>query len=105
MSTRSKSPGEASLFGRTRSSLLALLYGHADESFHLRQLVRTVGGGHGAVQRELSQLTNLGLIAILQIKKAQSIQKPRMIITNAQRVAVSIAVSWYTLPTPLRFPM
>ena len=25
--------------------------------------------------------------------------------TIAQRVAVSTAVSWYTLPTPLRFPM
>ena len=62
MSTLSRQPGETGLFGRTRSSLLALLYGHADESFHLRQLARTIGGGHGALQRELSHLTNLGLI-------------------------------------------
>jgi uncharacterized protein len=62
MSTISPRPREAGLFGRTRSSLLAVLYGHADESFHLRQLVRTIGGGHGALQRELSHLTNLGLI-------------------------------------------
>jgi hypothetical protein len=62
MSTISLQPGGTGLFGRTRSSLLALLYGHTDESFHLRQLVRTIGGGHGALQRELSHLTDLGLI-------------------------------------------
>ena len=50
------------LFGRTRSSLLAALYGHPGETFHLRQLVRAVGSGHGAVQRELAQLTEMGLI-------------------------------------------
>lgn len=62
MGTSSPRPREAGLFSRTRSSLLALLYGQADESFHLRQLVRTIGGGHGALQRELRHLTNLGLI-------------------------------------------
>ena len=30
---------------------------------------------------------------------------PSTISMIAQRVAVSIAVSWYTLPTPLRLPM
>src|SRR5271166_1356742 len=50
------------LFGRTRSALLAMLYGHADQSFYLRQLVRAVGAGHGALQRELKHLTEMGLI-------------------------------------------
>jgi predicted nucleotidyltransferase len=50
------------LFGRTRSSLLATLYGHAEESFYLRQLVRILGAGHGALQRELKQLHAMGLI-------------------------------------------
>lgn len=50
------------LFGRTRSALLALLYGHADQSFYLRQLVRAVGTGHGALQRELRHLTDIGLV-------------------------------------------
>ena len=50
------------LFGHTRSALLAMLYGHADESFYLRQLVREVGAGHGALQRELKHLTDMGLI-------------------------------------------
>jgi len=51
-----------SLFGRTRSSLLAVLYGHTDQSFYLRQLVREVRAGHGALQRELKHLTDMGLI-------------------------------------------
>jgi predicted nucleotidyltransferase len=51
-----------SLFGRTRGALLAVLYGHTNESFYLRQLARIVGSGHGAVQRELAQLTDLGLV-------------------------------------------
>src|SRR5271166_2625851 len=50
------------LFGRTRSALLAMLYGHAGQSFYLRQLVRAVGAGHGALQRELKHLTEMGLI-------------------------------------------
>jgi predicted nucleotidyltransferase len=55
-------PATSSLFGKTRSALLAILYGHADQSFHLRQLVRAVGAGHGAPQRELKHLTDMGLV-------------------------------------------
>jgi uncharacterized protein len=61
MSTTTSSPDRA-LFGRTRSALLALLFGHTDESFYLRQLIRAVGAGHGALQREIKQLTDMGLI-------------------------------------------
>ena len=53
---------DRSLFGRTRSVLLAMLYGHQDQQFYLRQLVRAVGAGHGALQREVKHLTDLGLI-------------------------------------------
>jgi predicted nucleotidyltransferase len=50
------------LFGRTRRVLLALLYGHADEAYYLRQIARTTGLGLGAVQRELQRLTAAGII-------------------------------------------
>jgi predicted nucleotidyltransferase len=50
------------LFGQTRTAILSLLYGHADESFYLRQLVRETGAGHGAIQREVKQLSDAGLI-------------------------------------------
>lgn len=52
----------ATLFGRTRQALLAKLYGHPDEAFYVRQLIRAVRGGLGAVQRELKELTQAGII-------------------------------------------
>jgi len=52
----------ATLFGKTRRALLAVLFGHPDESFYLRQLARTTGVGMGALQRELRQLTAAGII-------------------------------------------
>jgi predicted nucleotidyltransferase len=53
---------DAGLFGSTRSALLALLFGHTDQSFYVRQIARALGGGHGALQRELKHLTAMGLI-------------------------------------------
>lgn len=50
------------LFTKTRRAVLSLLYGHADESFYLRQIVRMTGAGLGPVQRELKQLTDTGII-------------------------------------------
>jgi predicted nucleotidyltransferase len=50
------------LFGKTRRAVLSLLYGHADETFYLRQVVKSAGSGMGAVQRELKALSNAGII-------------------------------------------
>ncbi len=50
------------LFGRTRGAILALLYGKADQSFYTRQIAREVDGSVGAVQRELENLSKVGLI-------------------------------------------
>ena len=50
------------LFGSTRREVLALLFGHPDERFYLREIVRAVGRGVGAVQRELKQLSDAGLV-------------------------------------------
>jgi predicted nucleotidyltransferase len=50
------------LFGRTRGALLAVLYGHVGESFYLRQLARRTDITLGAVQRELRQLVDAGLV-------------------------------------------
>ena len=50
------------LFGKTRRAVLALLYGHPDESFYLRQIARATGAGMGSLQRELKQLTVAGVI-------------------------------------------
>ncbi len=52
----------ATLFGKTRRAVLALLYSHADESFYLRQIARTADVGMGAVQREVKKLSKAGII-------------------------------------------
>ncbi len=50
------------LFGRTRGAVLALLYGRSDQSFYTRQIAREVNASVGAVQRELENLSKVGLI-------------------------------------------
>jgi len=50
------------LFGKTRQAVLALLYGRADSSFYTKQILDAVKSGRGAVQRELKNLTDTGII-------------------------------------------
>jgi uncharacterized protein len=50
------------LFGKVRSSVLALLFGRSRDSFYFREIERSVGMGRGAVQRELENLVNAGLV-------------------------------------------
>lgn len=52
----------ATLFGKTRRAVLALLYSHVEEPFYFRQIARTAGVGLGAVQRELKKLSEAGII-------------------------------------------
>ena len=52
----------ATLFGKTRRLILALLYAHSDEQFYLRRIVRETEAGLGPVQRELNRLTNAGIV-------------------------------------------
>ncbi len=63
MSTSGNSSNlSATLFGKTRRAVLSLLYSHTDEAFYLRQIARAAGVGLGAVQRELRQLSDAGII-------------------------------------------
>ena len=50
------------LFGKTRRAVLSLLYGQVEDAFYLRQIVRAAGAGLGAVQRELKQLSDAGIV-------------------------------------------
>ena len=54
------------LFGRTRNAVLALIYGRPDESFYVREIARTTGISPGAIQREVEQLAEAGLITRTQ---------------------------------------
>jgi predicted nucleotidyltransferase len=52
----------AALFGQTRRAVLALLYGHPDEAYYLRQLARLGKLGLGSVQREVKRLAKAGIL-------------------------------------------
>jgi predicted nucleotidyltransferase len=51
-----------SLFGKTRQTLLALLYARADEEHLQENLIQLAGLGRGAVQRELEFLARAGVV-------------------------------------------
>ena len=47
------------LFSGSRRSILALLYGHPDEQFYLREIARRAGTGIGATQRRLDGIASV----------------------------------------------
>jgi predicted nucleotidyltransferase len=61
MRTKPVGPGEV-LFGVARRRVLALLFGHSDKAYHLRQVVRETGLSPGGVHRELGQLAEAGIV-------------------------------------------
>lgn len=54
--------GSASLFGKTRQTLLGLLYGRADQEHLQESLIQLAGLGRGTVQRELEFLARAGVV-------------------------------------------
>lgn len=52
----------AALFGRSRRNVLGLLFAHPDRAFYLREIIAATGSGTGQVQRELENLTGVGLV-------------------------------------------
>ncbi len=64
MSTKDPpSPIGSALFGKSRRRVLALLFGHSDRAFFLREIARWCGVGVGPVQRELANLARAGIIS------------------------------------------
>lgn len=50
------------LFGKTRRAPFGLLLMRPDEAFYLREIVRRCGVGLGAVQRELAEIVEAGIV-------------------------------------------
>lgn len=50
------------LFGKTRRSILALLYSHPDEPYYLRKIFRLAGVSTGGGQRELKRLSEASIL-------------------------------------------
>ena len=55
------------LFSKTKQNVLALLYGQPEQSFYTNEIIKKLGGGSGAVQRELSRLIRSGLVIVIRI--------------------------------------
>jgi uncharacterized protein len=62
MSTDIQNGVAAALFGKVRCAVLALLFTHSDQTYYLREIARLIGMSHGAVQRELGNLEEAGLV-------------------------------------------
>ena len=52
------------LFSGTRQKVLGLLFGQPERNYSLSELIRLVGAGSGAVQREVQRLGDNGLLAV-----------------------------------------
>lgn len=51
------------LFGKTRTAILGLLYAHPDREFYQQQITEAAGVNQSAVQRELQNLEEAGVVA------------------------------------------
>jgi predicted nucleotidyltransferase len=52
------------LFTQVQQRVLGLLFGQPDRSFYTSELIRLVGAGSGAVQREIARLALSGLVTV-----------------------------------------
>jgi predicted nucleotidyltransferase len=55
------------IFSKVQQRVLALLFGHPDRSFYASEIIRNVGSGTGAVERELARLEGSGLVTTQRI--------------------------------------
>jgi len=55
------------LFSNVQRRLLGLIFGRPERSFYLSEIIRTVGAGTGAVDRELTKLERSGLVTMERI--------------------------------------
>lgn len=71
----SASGGLASaLFSGTKQRVLGLLFGQPSRSFYASELIQLVGSGSGAVQRELANLVQSGLVTVRPIGNQKHFQ-------------------------------
>jgi len=62
------------LFTSTQQKVLALLFGQPDRSFFATELIALAGAGSGAVQRELTRLSESGLITVRMVGNQKHFQ-------------------------------
>ena len=78
------------LFGKTRRAILGLLFSHPERAFFLRQIARSLNSGMGAVQRELRQLTDAGILTKASSGRQVYFQaNPKCAVFNELRLLVA----------------
>lgn len=55
------------LFSQVQQRVLALIFGNPDRSFYIREIMKSVASGTGAVERELTKLESSGLVTTARI--------------------------------------
>lgn len=65
------------LFSKVQQRVLALIFGHPDQSFYTSVIIRTLRSGKGAVERELARLEESGLITVVRIGNQKHYQANR----------------------------
>jgi predicted nucleotidyltransferase len=73
----SKASLSGALFSRTQQRVLGVLFGRPDQSFFANEIVRLVGGGFGAVHRELATLEAAGLVTARRVGNQKHYQANR----------------------------
>ncbi|HVV78370.1 MAG TPA: nucleotidyltransferase domain-containing protein [Pseudolabrys sp.] len=66
MPTSARSLADA-LFSKVQQRVLALLFGHPDQTFYNSEIIKKIQSGSGAVQRELARLQNSNLVSVEKI--------------------------------------
>lgn len=61
-----KGLGDA-LFSKTQQGVMTYLFGNPNRSYYASELIKLIGAGSGAVQRELKRLSECGLVFIQRI--------------------------------------
>ena len=52
------------LFTKAQQKVLALFFGQVDRSFYLNEVVRYAAMGRGVISRELTKLTDAGILSM-----------------------------------------
>ncbi len=55
------------LFPKVRQRVLAVLFGQPDRSFYANEVIALAQSGTGAVQRELADMAQVGLISVTKV--------------------------------------
>jgi predicted nucleotidyltransferase len=62
------------LFPKVRQRLLAVLFGQPDRSFYANEVIALAQSGTGAVQRELADMAQVGLITVTKVGNQKHFQ-------------------------------